>query len=85
MKTNKFKEVSSDELLKEIKKLKTNKIINAVVIGFSVGVMIYSAINNGFSLFTFFPLLVVYLIVRNLNKNKIAVEEMQDELRSRSL
>ena len=77
--------MSSDELLKEIKKLKNNKIINAGLVGFSVGVMIYSAVKTGFSLFTFFPLLVVYLIVRNSKNNKIMEEEMQEELYFRSL
>ena len=72
--------MSSHELLIEIKKIKTRKIVDAVIIGFSFGVMIFSAVKNGFNFFTFFPLLVVYLIVKNSKNDKILQNEIEKEL-----
>jgi hypothetical protein len=80
MERKQFEEMSSQELLVEIKKLKGRKIVDAVIIGFSFGVMIFSAVKNGFSFFTFFPLLVVYLIVKNLKNDKILQNEIDKEL-----
>ena len=65
------------------KKIKTNKIIDASIIGFTVGIVIYSAVKNGFGFFTFFPLILAYLIARNSTNYKMLEKEMQKELKSR--
>ena len=45
--------------------MKSNKTVNAVLIGFLVGVAIYSAVTNGFSFWTLFPLLIAYAMFYN--------------------
>ncbi|WP_313807818.1 hypothetical protein [Flavobacterium sp.] len=81
METVDFKKLSDQELLTEYKKHKTNQIINAVLIGFLVGISAYSAFTKGIGFFTFFPLFFVYLLVRNKKKNS----ELETELKSRNL
>ena len=50
----KLSELNDQELIQKQKKLKTNKIVNATLIGLLLGVSAYSALKNGFSFFTFF-------------------------------
>jgi hypothetical protein len=78
-------ELSKQDLLGKIKEIKTNKIIDATLIGFTIGIVAYSAINKGFGFFTFFPLLITYVIIRNSANNKILEKELQKELSSRNL
>ena len=52
---------TDEELLLEQKKLKKNKMLNGFLIGFLIGVSIWSAVKNGFSFWTFFPLIIAYL------------------------
>jgi len=85
MKPENLTELSTPELLRKIRNLKTNKIIDAAIIGFTVGIVIYSAVKNGFGFFTFFPLLIAYLIVRNSTNSKILEKEIQKELQCRNL
>ena len=54
----KLSELNDQELIQKLKKLKTNKIVNATLIGLLLGVSAYSAVKNGFSFFTFFPCLL---------------------------
>lgn len=83
MKPENLTELSNEQLLKKIKELKTNKIIDATLIGITVGIAIYGAIKNGFEFFTFFPLIIGYLIVRNSKNNEILEKEIRKELDSR--
>lgn len=85
MKEKEITELSDQDLLQKIKNIKNNNIIDAVIIGFSIGVVIYSAVKSGFGLVTFLPLIVVYLIVRNSANNKILEKEIQKELKHRNL
>ena len=85
MKPENLTELSDQELLQKIKKIKTTKIIDATIIGITIGIAIYSAVKNGFEFFTFFPLILAYIIVRNSTNNKILEKEIQKELKSRNL
>lgn len=85
MKAENLTEINDQELLKKMKKLKANKIIDATIIGVTIGIVFYSAVNNGFGFFTFFPLIITYVIVRNSTNNKILENEIQKELKSRNL
>jgi|GEM_PF-124272 len=78
MKAKDFSDLSDDALLKQAKFHKKTKIYDAVIVGFLIGVSIYSIINNGFGILTFLPL--VYLPIANRNnkyraKLKKSVEE----------
>jgi hypothetical protein len=53
---------TEEEILKEQKNIKKNKMINGFLIGVFVGIAVYSAVKNGFGFFTFFPLILAYLL-----------------------
>ena len=84
MKPEYLKELSDEELLQKLKNLKSNKIVDAFIIGGTIGIAIYSAVKNGTGFFTFFPLIIGYMIIRNSKNNEILEKEMQRELASRS-
>lgn len=85
MKPENLTDLNDQELLEKMKKLKTNKMIDATIIGMTIGIVCYSAVQNGFGFFTFFPLIITYVIVRNSANNKILENEIQKELKSRNL
>lgn len=75
------KELTNQELLDNYKKAKTNRIVNAVIIGAFIGVAAYSTFKNGLGFFTFFPLFFVYLLLKNNKDFKM----LEKELKSRNL
>ena len=56
-------EVSEQGTPSKAEKTRSNKIINAFLFGFMIGVMIYSAVRNGLGLVTLIPLFIVYKLV----------------------
>jgi hypothetical protein len=62
-------ELSDEQLLQEAKKLKTKNIINGFLVGFMIGVIVYSIINKSISVFTFIPLVLIYKIVNDAKKD----------------
>lgn len=76
-------ELTDQELVQKLKKLRTSKLIDAVLVGITIGIVIYAAINHGFGFFTFFPLLLTYSIVRNASNARLLEKEMEKELASR--
>jgi hypothetical protein len=85
MKTEYFTELSDQELVQKLRKIKNNIIIDAAIVGFTIGIAIYGAVNNGLEFFTFFPLILAYVIIKNSRNNKILEKEMKKELDSRNL
>ena len=83
MEPTKLASLSSDDLAKKLKIIKSDKIINAVIIGFTIGIVCYSAITNGFGFFTFFPLILTYSIWKNSKNNDLLEQEMIRELNAR--
>lgn len=78
-------ELSEQELSQKLKAIKNNKIFDAVLIGITIGISLYSAVNNGISFFTFSPLLLAYLFIKNSENNKLLQKEIEKELHSRNL
>ncbi len=70
MKQNKLAELTDEELLQEAKRTKPTKIYDAVIIGFLIGIAIYSSVKNGFGLLTFLPLVYLPIAGKNKMKNK---------------
>ncbi len=81
MKQKELADLTDEELLQEKKKIKSNNVLNALLIGLFIGVSIYSAVKNGFGFFTFFPLFFVYLLLKNGQNN----QALAKELKSRNL
>ncbi len=77
-------ELNEQELTAKLKEMKKNVIIDATLIGFTIGISIYSAVKNGFGFFTFFPLILTYLIVRNSKNTKLLQSEIEKELELRT-
>ena len=70
MKQNKLAELTDEELLQEAKRTKPTKIYDAIIIGFLIGIAIYSFVKNGFGLLTFLPLVYLPIAGKNKMKNK---------------
>lgn len=76
-----FSALTDEELLRQKKKNKSNNTINAVLIGFLIGVSVYSAVKSGFSWPTFFPLILAFVLFIRKNTGK----ELDSELKARNL
>lgn len=63
-------EFTDQELLDEAKKMKSTSITNAVLIGFLIGIIIYSIMKNSLGFFTLIPLFFAYKIFNNSKDNK---------------
>lgn len=85
MKSKKLSEYTNEELQQKFKGLKTGKIISVLIVGVTIGIFLYSSINNGFGLMTFFPLAIAYLVIKNSKNDKIVEQEVEKELKSRNL
>lgn len=84
MKTENLSGYTEQELLQRLKKIKNNKIIDAVITGVTIGIVIYFIVKNGIGFFAFFPLILAYVIVKNSRNNKILENEIEKELKSRN-
>jgi len=69
-------QLTDEELLKEAKKSKSTAVINATLIGFMMGVVVYSIVKNTWGFFTLIPLFLAYKIFNNSKKNKALEEEL---------
>jgi len=83
MTPNNLTKTTTQELTQKLKTIKRNKIIDATLIGITVGVAIYSAVKNGLGFATFFPLVLAYVIIRNSKNNEILEKDIKSELGSR--
>lgn len=63
-------ELTNEELLQEAKKIKSGNILDAAIIGFLIGVAVYSTVKNGFGLLTFLPLIYLPIAAKNKLRNK---------------
>ena len=71
-------ELSDQELLDKAKKLKSSAITNAVLIGFMIGIIIYSILKNSIGFFTLIPLFFAFKIF-NKSKNNEALLRLLKE------
>lgn len=72
-------ELSDEELLAEARKMKSASIKYALLIGFLVGIVIYSAVKNTIGFFTLIPLYFIYKLVKNSSYEKKALEALLKE------
>ena len=81
MKEKELAELTDEELLEAAKKMKSSSIMNAFIIGFVVGIIIYGVVNNTLGFFALIPLYFVYKLVNGKNNNK----ELKALLKERNL
>jgi hypothetical protein len=74
MKQKEQSELTDQAPLGEAKKTKSNAIANALLIGFMIGVVIWSVAKNTIGIFTLIPLYFVYKLINN-SKNDKALKE----------
>ena len=82
MERKKLGDLTNEELLNEAKKMKSTAIINATLIGFLIGILIYSVVVNNFGFLTLILLFVIYKFANNSKYNK---EEIEKILKERNL
>jgi hypothetical protein len=82
MTEKKLSELTDQELLKEAKKRKSTSITNAVLIGFMIGIVLYSIVKNSLGFFTLIPLAIAYRLINNSKHN---TKELENILRERNL
>ena len=78
MTEEKLSQLTDQELLEEAKKLKSASIINALLIGFMVGVIIYSIVKSNFGFLMLIPLLIIYQMVKSSKKNEALKKVLKD-------
>ena len=78
MENKTLEELSDEALLQQARQLKPTKLYDALIIGFLIGVAIFSSVRNGMGLLTFLPL--IYLPVASKNRKKVeAVNKLLQE------
>lgn len=75
-------ELTNEELLQEAKKRKSASFMNALLIGFLAGVIVYSVVKNSLGFLTLIPL---YFIYKLINNSKYKNKDLEDLLRERNL
>jgi len=75
-------ELTDQELLQEAKKMRSIAIINAVLIGFCIGVIFYSVVKKSIGILTLIPLFFAYKLI---NKSKYNNQELENLLKERNL
>ncbi len=78
-----YSEMTDQELIVESKKLKSFSIMNALFIGFLLGVIFFSVAKSTWGMFTIIPLYFIYKMV-NDPRNK-RVKELQSLFEERNL
>ena len=76
-----FSTLTDSELLAEAKRMKTRPITHATLIGFMVGVIVYSVAKNTLGLFSLIPLFIIYKLINSPGND----EALKEELAKRNL
>ena len=77
-------ELTNQELIAEVKKIKSASIINAFLIGFMIGIIVFSVVKNSVGFFTLIPLFFAFKVFNNPENNKNN-KALKDELKARNL
>jgi len=84
MKDKELSELTDQELLEEAKKMKSNSIIHAILIGCVIGVVVYGVAKNNIG---FFGLILLYFVHKRFNnsENNKNNKELEKLLKERNL
>lgn len=82
MKLKELSDLTDKELLAEAKKAKSTSVMNALLIGFLIGIVIYSIAVNSLGFITLIPLFLAYKLIKN---SKYDSKELENLLKERKL
>ena len=82
MEQKELSEFTDQELLDEARKKKLNSIKYALLIGFLMGIVIFSVVKNSLGFFTLIPLFFAYKLISN---SKYDNKELENLLKERNL
>lgn len=83
MNQNELSALTDQQLLDEAKKLKSFSITNALLIGFLLGILVYSFAKNTWGLVTLIPLYFIYKLVNDPRSKRL--KALQELLKERNL
>lgn len=78
-----LKILTDDELALRLKKIRNYRVMDAFVIGMTIGITLFGIIQQRFAFFTFFPLAIGYFIARNGRKKKERESDILKEIVAR--
>ena len=81
MNKKKPSELTDQELMFEVKRIKSTLIVNAVLFGVMIGIATYSTVTNGLGILTFFPLFFIPMGI----KNRAHKKALENQLKERKL
>lgn len=79
----KLSDLSTHDLTSEVKRLKSFSIMNAVLIGFLFGIILYSVFMNTWGLVTIIPLYLIHKFVNDPRNKRL--KEIEKILEDRKL
>lgn len=78
-----LKELSNEELAARLKKIRNYRVLDAFVIGMTIGITLFGVIEGHLAFFTFFPLAIGYFIARNAKRKKTEETDIVREIAAR--
>lgn len=67
--------LSDQELLEMAKKAKSNAYLHAALIGFLIGVIVFSVVKSTWGLFTLIPLYFIYKLLKTPQEDTASLDE----------
>lgn len=67
-------ELADQQLSDNAKKIKSARITNAILIGFFIGIVVWSVAKNAVGFLTLIPLFFIYKLLNNSKKDKALKE-----------
>lgn len=77
MNEQELKELTDSELELELKRSKKVDVLQALIVGFMIGIIIYSVIANTWGLVTLIPLILIFKLTRDQSQTKVLQAEME--------
>lgn len=78
MKQKDLSELTDQELLDEAKRVKPNPWVDAFLIGFLIGIIVYGVAVNSMGFIAIIPLFLIYALIKKSEKHK-ALEKLLKE------
>ncbi|NBC56785.1 MAG: FUSC family protein [Bacteroidetes bacterium] len=70
-------QLTDEELLEEAQKIKPSPILDASMIGFFIGIIIYSVVVSSWGLVTLVPLFLIYLLLKKSKRYTALKKEIK--------